>query len=208
VIVDSGAIGMSSAIEIVRLDLSAAQLRAAARKSADNKTARRILAIAMVLEGHPREVAARAGAMDRQTLRDWVHRYNAHGLDGLADRPRCGRRPRLTKAQEAEVAQWVIEGPDPRVDGVVRWRCVDLRNRIAARFEVELHERTIGKLLDKLGFSSISPRPLHPQADLQAQETFKKTLPIWRGPRSRPGSPADPSRSGSKTKPGWASKAR
>jgi transposase len=170
---------MSSAIEIVRLELSAAQLRAAARKMSDNKQARRVLAIAMVLEGHARQVAAQAGAMDRQTLRDWVHRYNAHGLDGLVDQPRSGRRPRLTKAQEAqeaELARWVIEGPDPKVDGVVPWRCVDLRDRIAARFEVELHERTIGKLLDKLGFSSLSVRPLHREADLEAQETFRKTL--------------------------------
>ena len=199
---------MSSAVEIVRLDLSAAQLRSAARKVSDNKQARRILAIAMVLEGHSRQVSAQAGAMDRQTLRDWVHRYNAHGLDGLADQPRSGRRPRLTQAQEAEVALWVIEGPDPKVDGVVRWRCVDLRRRIAARFEVELHERTIGKLLDKLGFSSISPRPLHPKSDLDAQAAFKKTSPSWRGPRSRQGSPPAPSRSGSKTKLGSASKAR
>jgi transposase len=198
---------MSSAIEIVRLDLSAAQLRAVARKASDTKLARRVLAIPMVLEGHPRQVAAQAGAMDRQTLRDWVHRYNAHGQDGLTDQPRSGRPPRLTKAQEAEVEQWVIKGPDPKVDGVVRWRCVDLRDRIAARFKIDLHERSIGKLLDKLGFSRMSVRPLHREGDLEAQETFKKTSPSWRGPRYRQGSPAGPSRSGSKTKPESASKA-
>ncbi len=199
---------MSSAIEIIRLDLTAARLRAAGRQALDNRMARRILAMAMVLEGHSRQVAAPAGAMDRQTLRDWVHRYNAHGLDGLSDQPRSGRRPRLSEAQLAEVAQWVIEGPDPKVDGVVRWRCMDLRDRIAARFGVELHERTIGKLLDKLGFASMSPRPVHPQSDLGAQEAFKKTSPRSRGPRSRQGSPAAPSRSGSRMKPGLASKAR
>jgi hypothetical protein len=74
-----------SAIEIARQDLSISQLRAEAARTADAKQARRILAIAMVLDGHSRLLAAQASAMDRQTLRDWVHRYNADGLAGLAD---------------------------------------------------------------------------------------------------------------------------
>ena len=69
-----------SAIEITRQDLSLSQLRAEAARTADAKQARRILAIAMVLDGHSRLLAAQASAMDRQTLRDWVHRYNADGL--------------------------------------------------------------------------------------------------------------------------------
>jgi transposase-like protein len=52
-----------------------------------------MLALASVLEGSSREAAARAAGMDRQTLRDWVHRYNAVGLPGLHDRPRSGRKP-------------------------------------------------------------------------------------------------------------------
>ena len=110
-----------SAIEITRQDLSISQLRAEAARTADAKQARRILAIAMVLDGHSRMLAAQAGAMDRQTLRDWVHRYNADGLAGLADRPRPGRQPRLTEAQRSEVAKWVEDGPDLKTDGVVRW---------------------------------------------------------------------------------------
>lgn len=199
---------MGLAVEVVRGDLSVAQLRAEARRSSDNKQARRILAIAMVLEGHPRQLAAQAGAMDRQTLRDWVHRYNAEGLEGLADHPRSGRPGRLTKAQLAELAQWVNDGPDPEADGVVRWRCIDLRERIAARFEVELHERTVGKILKKLDFSSMSARPIHPQSDPEAQEVFKKTSPPSPAPRSQNRLPAGPSKSGFRTKRASASKAR
>lgn len=199
---------MGLAVEVTRKDLDVAQLRAEARRTSDNKQARRILAIAMALEGHPRQLAAQAGAMDRQTLRDWVHRYNADGLVGLADQPRSGRPGRLTPTQLAELAQWVTDGPDPQADGVVRWRCVDLRERIAARFEVELHERTVGKVLKKLDFSNISARPIHPQSDPEAQEAFKKTSPPLRGPRSPSGLPTGPSRSGSKTKRASASKAR
>src|SRR3984893_17265391 len=79
-----------SAIEITHQGLSISQLRAEAARTAGAKQARRILAIAMVLDGHSRRLAAQAGGMERQTLRDWVHRYNADGLTGLADRPRPG----------------------------------------------------------------------------------------------------------------------
>lgn len=206
-VVDSGGSGMAS-VEITRSDLDVAQLRAEAGRTANAKQARRILAIAMVLDGHSRLLAAQAGGMDRQTLRDWVHRYNAGGLSGLVDRPRPGPTPRLSDAQMAEVAKWVEAGPDLAQDGVVRWRCADLRDRIATKFEVTLHERSIGKLLKKLNFSSISVRPLHPQSDLEAQETFKKTSPTWHAPRSRQSAPAGRSKSGFKMKPGLASKAR
>lgn len=197
-----------ASVEITRQDLDATQLRAEAGRTADAKQARRILAIAMILDGHSRLLAAQAGGMDRQTLRDWVHRYNAEGLAGLADRPRPGPTPRLTDAQMTDLARWVEDGPDLAKDGVVRWRRCDLRDRIADKFAVTLHERSVGKLLHKLNFSNISVRPLHPQADLAGQENFKKTLPNWHVPRSRRSMLASRSKSGSKMRPALASKAR
>jgi transposase len=197
-----------SAIEITHQNLSISQLRAVAARTADAKQARRILAIAMALDGHSRRLAAQAGGMDRQTLRDWVHRYNADGLAGLVDRPRPGRQPRLAEAQRSEVAKWVEDGPDPKTDGVVRWRCADLADRIAARFNIHLHERSVGKLLKKLDFSSMSVRPMHLQTDLEAQEAFKKTSPSWPAPRSRRSLPGGLLKSGFRMKPGLASTAR
>jgi len=94
------------------------------------------------------------------------------------------------------VAKWVEDGPDLKTDGVVRWRCADLRDRIAAKFNVHLHERSVGKLLKKLNFSSMSVRPVHPQSDLEAQEAFKKTSLSWRAPQSRRSLPAGRSKSG------------
>jgi len=91
---------------------------------------------------------------------------------------------------------------------VVRWRCADLRDRIAAKFNIHLHERSVGKLLKKLDFSSISVRPMHPQTDLEAQEVFKKTSPSWRAPRSRRSLPAGRLKSGFRMKRASASKAR
>src|SRR6202166_437221 len=200
--------GSMSTIKITRKDLSILQLRAEAARTADAKQTRRILAIAMVLDGYSRLVAAQAGGMDRQTLRDWVHRYNADGLAGLADRPRPGRQPRLAEAQRSEVAKWVEDGPDLKTDGVVRWRCADLRDRIAAKFNIHLHERSVGKLLKKLNFSSMSVRPVHSQSDLDAQEAFKKTSLSWRAPQSRRSLPASRLKSGFRMKPALASKAR
>jgi transposase len=166
-------------IAITRRELSAGELRREATRCRDAAAARRMLALALVLDGASREQAARHAGMDRQTLRDWVHRYNAGGLDALRDRPRSGRRPRLTPGQGAELAAVVERGPDPDRDGVVRWRRVDLRALIEARFGVRLHERTVGKLLHRLGFARLSVRPKHPKADEAAQEAFKKASPSW-----------------------------
>ena len=141
-------------IAITRHEPGAGELRREAARCRDARAARRMLALALVLEGSSREEAARAAGMDRQTLRDWVHRYNAEGLAGLRDRPRSGRKPRLTAEQEAELVTAVERGPDPDRDGVVRWRRVDLQALIEARFAVRLHERSVGKVLRRLGFAA------------------------------------------------------
>jgi DNA invertase Pin-like site-specific DNA recombinase len=67
------------AVAITRLEHGAADLRLRATRMSDADAVRRLLAIALLLEGSSREAAARATGMDRQTLRDWVHRYNAQG---------------------------------------------------------------------------------------------------------------------------------
>src|SRR4051794_17725716 len=150
-------------IAITRREPGAGELRREAARCRDARAARRMLALALVLEGSSREEAARHAGTDRQTLRDWVHRYNAEGLAGLRDRPRSGRRPRLTPEQEAELAAAVERGPDPDRDGVGRWRRAGPRALIEARFAVGLHERWVGKVLRRLGFTRLSVRPRHPK---------------------------------------------
>lgn len=167
------------AVAIERHDWSAEELRAAARRSKDVAQARRLLAIALALEGKSRTEAAEAAGMDRQTLRDWVHRYNEEGIEGLSDRPRPGRPSRLSEAQKAELADLVEEGPDVEVHGVVRWRCVDLKGEIKGRFGVDLSERQVERILKQLDYARLSVRPRHPKADEAAQEAFKKTSPRW-----------------------------
>jgi transposase len=165
-----------SGVEITRLELSAPELRQEASRCDDSRAARRMLAIALVLEGVSRAEAARCCGMDRQTLRDWVHRYNREGIAALSNRPLPGRPPALTPEQMADLKAVVLAGPELAKDGVVRWRCCDLRRVMAERFEVEVHERTVGKLLKRLGLSRLKPRPHHPKRDLVAQAAFKKTL--------------------------------
>jgi transposase len=164
-------------VQITRLELTPVELRREAARTKDADAARRMLAIALLLDGHSRELAARQSGMECQTLRDWVHRYNAEGLAGLFDRPHGGGTPRrLTAMQENEVADWVRAGPELEMDGVVRWRRHDLGRKIARVFGVHLHERSVGKLLPRLGFRHLSVRPRHPQAEPAAQEAHKKRM--------------------------------
>ena len=133
-----------SGIEITRVDMSASDLRSASAKAPDARSARRMLALALVLEGVDRKTAAETCGMERQTLRDWVHRYNADGLSGLTNRGYAGPPRRLSADALAELAELVEKGPDPEPDGVVRWRRVDLQRVIEERFGVAMHERTVG----------------------------------------------------------------
>jgi transposase len=165
------------AVEITRTSHSPQDLRSISRTCGCTRQAGRLLALALVLDGASRTEAARAGGMDRQTLRDWAHRYNEAGPEGLRDKPRSGRKPRLSGEQIAEVAAWTEAGPDPAKDKVVRWRCADVKTRVKDRFGVDLSERQIGQILNDLGFRRMSVRPRHPQADPARQDEFKKTSP-------------------------------
>ena len=165
---------MPAAVQL-RADYSAADLRRLARASKDNNQSRRLLSLAAVMDGMNRKDAARIGGMDRQTLRDWAHRFNELGPDGLLDRHGGGVEARLSGTQKAELAALVEAGPNPERDGVVRWRRVDLRRVIKERFGVEYHERHVGVLLREMGFSHVSARPRHPAQNPEIIEAFKKT---------------------------------
>src|SRR6187455_2934930 len=131
----------------VRADFSTDELRRLAASSKHASQSRRLLSLAAVLDGMSRTEAARIGGMDRQTLRDWVHRFNEHGPEGLLDSWSQGPAPRLSAEQRAELTHFVETGPNRAEHGVVRWRRIDLQRVIRERFGVAYHERTIGKIL-------------------------------------------------------------
>src|SRR5690242_5629766 len=161
----------------LRPDWDAKRVRAAAREAKAADQARRLIAPSLAYEGQDRTTAAKLGAMDPQRLRDWVRRFNTTGPEGVIDRKPAGAARRLTPEQEAELAALIEAGPDFARDGVVRWRCVDLRQVILTRWNIAYHERTIGKLLRRLGFSHISARPRHLGQDPAAIDGFKNVWP-------------------------------
>src|SRR5450755_997989 len=158
---------MGGAVRL-RQDFGADELRRFAAKAKDGAQARRLLALAAVHDGMNRSEAARIGGMDRQTLRDWVHRFNEQGPEGLINIKPPGRPSKLSAEQKEELCQLVEAGPDPQKDAVVRWRCVDLKRVLGERFGVDLSAVSLGRTLKKLGFSHISARPQHPAQDVQA----------------------------------------
>ena len=159
----------------IRRDRTPVVLRKQARVESDRRVARRILAIASALDGMSREDAARSAGMDRQTLRDWVIRYNEHGLDGLVDRPRDGRPPKLDAEEKAELYRIVLAGPDPETSGLSAFTRDDLVAICKQRFGKSLHATSMGRILRELGLSRQKARPSHPQKDLAAQAAFKKS---------------------------------
>ena len=138
----------------LRTDFTADDLRKLAAKSSDAHQSRRLLSLAAVRDGMRRGDAARIGGMDRQTLRDWVHRFNAEGPEGLIDRKSPGPKRRLSAEQLIELEKIVETGPDFEKDGVVRWRRVDLQRVIKERFNVTYHVRHVGHILHKSCFCS------------------------------------------------------
>ena len=164
---------MGSALPI-RDDIPAAELRRLARLEEDGRVACRLLALANALEGTSRAAAAEQAGMDRQTLRDWVIRFNEAGVEGLCDRPRSGRPAWLGEGQLATLRSWVLRGPDPDRDGLSSWTANDLCRLVEARFGVAYSENGMLRLLHELGLSWQKTRPAHPQADPKAQQTFKK----------------------------------
>jgi transposase len=170
---------MGQPVEITRTEHSAAELRVLAAKIKDAAVVRRLLALALVLEGHSREAAARISGMDRQTLRDWVHRYNAGGIASLRSGAGGGPAPLLNASQMEELRAIVIKGPDADQHRIVRWRRADLCQEIARRWSVRVCEQTVGRWLRQLAMTRLQPRPVHPKKDLEAEIDFKKTSLSW-----------------------------
>jgi transposase len=158
----------------IRDDLTPEVLRRHARHEPNRRAALRMLAVANALEGMSRGEAARLAGMERQALRDAVVRYNAEGIAGLKDRPKPGRPERLSEAEQAALAARVFRGPDPERDGVSAWTRADLGGWLEERFGKAFHPSSLSRVLKRLELSRQKARPVHPEADPQAQKRFRK----------------------------------
>jgi transposase len=165
----------------LRKDFDAAKLRRLARQSKDSGQARRLLALAEIYDGSSRSEAARVGGVTLQSIRDWVLRFNSHGQEGLIDIKAPGPTPKLNKKQRRALKEIVERGPIPAVDGVVRWRLIDLVQWLSDEFGVSLDETTVGRYLKAMGYRKLTARPRHYAQNEFAVEAFKKTSPPrWR----------------------------
>jgi putative transposase len=182
---------MAAAIEL-RADYGAGDLRKLAKASRDARQARRLLALAVIYEGGSRTEAARVGAVGLQIVRDWVLRFNAEGPPGLVDRKAPGKPALLQAEHRAALAAAVEEGPKPYLDGVVRWRLVDLVQWLWDRFGLSVSRQTLGRDLRAMGYAKLSARPRHYGQDPEAADHFKKASRMRSRPSARVSPPARP----------------
>jgi transposase len=171
------------AVKITKKDYDSIELRKLAQKSSERQYASRLYALADLLEGKLRKEVGLAHSVTTASLRLWILRYNQEGLEGLKDKPRSGRKPCLNEAQKEEFCKIVETGPTAE-DGVIRWRCIDLQKWLKEKHNVDVNKRTVGKLLDRYGFSHMSGRPVHHKNDPEAIETFKKNLRYYSASRT------------------------
>jgi transposase len=159
----------------IRTDYEPAELRRLARSTTSRAQALRLVAIAAALEGASRAEAAKAAAIDRQSLRDWVIRVNAAGPKGLLDRPKGHARCCLDGGQLAVLKAWMLTGPNPERDGISAWRIVDAVSFCQQRFGVRYSQEGMRRILrQELNLSYQKTRPVHPQHDPQRAKAFKK----------------------------------
>ncbi len=175
-----------AALVRLREDFVGPRLRDLAKRTRDASQLRRLLALAEVYDGRSRGEAARIGGVGLQRVHDWVLRFNARGPDGLIDAKHPGPRPKLNAEQRAALGRLVEDGPQPAIDGVVRWRLKDLVAWIQEEFAICMDETTLGRTLRAMGYRKLSARARHYAQDPEAAAAPK----LSRQARSDPQGPA------------------
>jgi transposase len=176
---------MAAAIPL-REDYDARLLRGLAKQSDDADQTRRLLALAAIYDGGSRGEAAELAGVGLQTVRDWVLRFNAEGPGALVNRKASGKPPLLSEVQRHELAELIARGPIPAVDGVVRWRLIDLAQWVYETYGIATSKQTLSRMLRAMGYRKLSARPRHHAQDPEAVIAFKKVfLLAWRKSRPR-----------------------
>jgi len=131
------------------------------------------LAVRLVVIANTLPQAAKAVGLKWRQTRNWIHRFNAEGINGLPDRSRPGQPVKLPRQKEPALREWIDKGAGPN-DPTRNLRVKDIQRILREEFGTDYCLGGICFLLHRLGFSSLVPRPRHPQADPQAQAEFKK----------------------------------
>ena len=158
-----------------RSEPGAIELRRLARGES-GRVCQRVLMIANMLEGMEHEEAARLAGLSRSAAYEWHNRYEEGGIEGLRDRPRPGRQPRVDAVTSARFKERIVAGAELERDGVVAFRGVDAQRLLKEEFDIECSLSSTYRLLHRIELSWLAPRPRHPGADAAAQTAFSQHL--------------------------------
>ena len=137
----------------------------------------RYRAVLMALEGHEAVAIAAALGRSRRSVQDWVYAYRDGGVDRLLPGKSTGRPTKLPREREAELMARLDAGPLPG-DGVCTLRGRDVVRILEQEFGVRYSLDGAYDLLERLGYSCLTPRPLHEKSDPQQLERFKQHAPL------------------------------
>jgi transposase len=152
-------------------------LRRRAGEERDALRRDRYRAVLMALDSEEAVDIARALGRARRSVQEWAYAYRDGGIDAIQPEPRPGRTPKLPRQREAEFINRLDAGPRP-TDGVCTLRGRDVVTILEQEFGVKYTLGGAYDLLQRLGYSCLSPRPLHEKADPQQVEQFKEHAPF------------------------------
>jgi transposase len=182
------------------------ELQHAARAESDGRVRDRIRAVILAKKGRSAKAIAQDLGASRRAVQQWVRWYNEGGLQDLPDSPRSGQ-PRKCPAEKFEAIRTrILEGPRP-ADNVCTLRGRDVQRLLKDEFGVVQTLSSTYNLMHTLGLEPLRPRPRHVKNNPEAMQAWEEGAPLLSG-RSGPRTPVRRSRSGSRTRPASASRAR
>jgi len=132
--------------------------------------------VSAMLEGLEHEEAARLAGLSRSAAYEWHNPYEEEGIEGLRDRPRLGRAPRVDPVTAARVRERIVARAELERDGVVAFRGVAAQRVLKGLFRIDCSLSSTYRLLHRVQLSWLAPRPRHPEADATAQAEFSQ---LW-----------------------------
>ena len=159
----------------VHINLSPDELAKIAKKEPNPRVGQRLLAVRLVIMGNTVPQAAEAVGLKQRQARNWIHHFNAEGVDGLRDRTRPGQPVKLPREKEQAFKARIEKGAGPK-DPTPNLMVKDIQRILREEFGADYCLGGTYFLLHRLGFSSLVPRPRYPLTDPQAQAQFKKNV--------------------------------
>jgi transposase len=183
------------------------ELRRRIRSEKHAKQRDRLRAVALALGGQEAPQIARMLGRSRRFVQAWVYVYRDAGLEAVKATPQTGQPVKLAAGAENVFKTRMLAGPVPADEGLCTLRGKDAQRILHQEFGVKYTLSGEYKLLHRLGFSYLQPRPRHRKNDPQVMAQWLAGAPLLSmasgiNTRSRPW------KSGSRTKPGSASRER